>query len=145
MDAQPTSGRNARKRRRFNTRVEQRPKGFGWKGGRLEQLLQVPLDILFEVLSHLLPLDILLLARLSNKLRSVLMHRSALHAWKTARANVLGLPDPPAEMSEPAWADLVFDRHCSVCLAKGIWVIQWRLRMRLCKPCNDTIWVLSNS
>lgn len=60
------------------------------------------------------------------------MHRSALHAWKTARANVLGLPgmkievfitalvtngcsDPPAEMSEPAWADLVFDRHCSVC------------------------------
>ncbi|KAJ7284366.1 hypothetical protein C8J57DRAFT_1032040, partial [Mycena rebaudengoi] len=66
------------------------------------------------VLSYLLPLDILWLARLSNKLRPVLMHRSALHVWKMARGNVPVLPEPPPGMVEPAWANLVFTSHCHV-------------------------------
>jgi hypothetical protein len=106
------------------------------KTGRLSQLMNMPMDVLMEVrapflrqirciyssrhvnnaqiFGHLHPLDLLHLARTTKAFRRVLMHRSAISVWKTARATVPGLPDRPPEMSEPQWANLAFDPQCHV-------------------------------
>lgn len=62
---------------------------------RRQDLLQMPLDILFEVFGHLLPLDALNLARTPKALRNVVMHRSAVSIWKAAFSNLsVSLPCP---------------------------------------------------
>ncbi|KAF8844141.1 hypothetical protein BDN67DRAFT_871570, partial [Paxillus ammoniavirescens] len=82
--------------------------------GRLAGLMEMPMDILFEIFGHLMPLDVLRLARTTKQFRRVLMHRSSLSIWIAARKNVPDLPDCPPHMSEPQFANLVFDTHCHV-------------------------------
>jgi hypothetical protein len=112
------------------------PRRVGTKG-KLARLVAMPLDILFEVcshlhayvfhiltrldmshaqqiLGHLLPIDILHLTRTSKEFRSVLLSKAAICIWRSALANVPDLPACPPEMSLPAWANLVFDTHCHV-------------------------------
>lgn len=43
------------------------------------------------------------------------MDQSATSVWRTARSHVDGLPKCPEDMSEPAYAHLVFDVFCNVC------------------------------
>ncbi|KAG6873374.1 hypothetical protein C0995_016483 [Termitomyces sp. Mi166 len=95
------------------------------KRGRLEEISQLPLDILFEVTQltdslyrresdslalqiflQLDPIDILNLSRVSKPLRNILMRRSAAYIWKNARARIPGLPECPVDMSEPAYTNL---------------------------------------
>lgn len=86
--------------------------------GKLRDLPEMPLDILFEVFAHLLPLDILHLARTSKALRNILMRRSAVCIWRSAFSNRSRLPLPPPprpeDVTEPQWASLLFDTHCFV-------------------------------
>ncbi|PBK62586.1 hypothetical protein ARMSODRAFT_895554, partial [Armillaria solidipes] len=67
---------------------------------------------IFELLD---PLDLLHLSRLSKAFRRVLMSKSSISAWKSARRNIGGLPEPLHGLSEPAWANLVFVPICHVC------------------------------
>jgi hypothetical protein len=109
--------------------------------GRLAELLNMPIDVLFEVrkcyytlnchlleksqiFGHLHPLDVLNLARVTKDFRRILMHRSSSSVWKAARANVNGLPDCPPEMSEPQWAHLAFYQYCNVSLYSFIYRLQ---------------------
>ncbi|KAG6913438.1 hypothetical protein DXG01_006821 [Tephrocybe rancida] len=82
--------------------------------GQLEQMSQLPLDILFEIFGQLDPMDILNLTRTSKALRNMLMQRSATYVWKNARSHIPGLPDCPNDMSEPEYANLVFYPYCHV-------------------------------
>ena len=62
------------------------------------------------------PVDLLSLIRCTKMLRRTLMSRKAAVIWKRA-AKTLPLPPPecPADMSEPAWANLIFgDPKCQV-------------------------------
>lgn len=61
-----------------------------------------------------MPMDMLNLARTSKVFRRFLMTRTAVRLWKAARMNVDGLPDCPPHLSEPKYADLVFDTRCQV-------------------------------
>src|SRR5882762_4065449 len=69
---------------------------------------------LIQIFGHLLPLDILHLARATTDFRRVLLHKSSISVWKSVRANVPGFPECPSSMSEPAYANLAFDQHCHV-------------------------------
>ncbi|KAJ7161232.1 hypothetical protein C8R43DRAFT_1123715 [Mycena crocata] len=109
------------------------------KKGSLAKLLKLPLDVVFEILGHMDPGDVLLFARLTKELRGYLMHKSSISVWKKAWSNVPGFPDLPPAMSEPAWANLVFDRHCSACLARRVRLVHWRLRIRLCHLCDHKL------
>src|ERR1700692_674229 len=71
---------------------------------------------LLQIFGHLLPLDILHLARTTKDFRRVLLHKSSISVWKSARENIAGLPECPSSMSEPAYANLAFDQHCHVSL-----------------------------
>ncbi|RPD66387.1 hypothetical protein L226DRAFT_530487 [Lentinus tigrinus ALCF2SS1-7] len=109
------------------------------KGGRrrksLSMLPNMPLDILYEILSLLHPYDLLHLSRTSKAFRLLLMNRSAITIWRRARDNVLGLPNCPSDLSEPAYANLVFDPHCHFCIKARVSTVMWALRVRCCKTC----------
>lgn len=42
------------------------------------------------------------------------MHKSSLFLWKTALRQIEGLPDCPADLDEPEYANLVFYTRCHV-------------------------------
>ncbi|KIJ66489.1 hypothetical protein HYDPIDRAFT_129407 [Hydnomerulius pinastri MD-312] len=120
------------------TAVEQaKPKRPRWGpvAGRLAGLMEMPMDILFEIFGHLMPLDVLRLARTTKQFRRVLMHRSAISVWIAARRNVPDLPDCPPYMSEPKFANLAFDTHCHECLSPHIRSVDWRIGRRICSKC----------
>jgi hypothetical protein len=62
-------------------------------------------------------MDLLNLARTNKTLRQVLMSRKSMSVWISARrhAGATVVPEPPEDMSEPAWAQLLFGPAiCSV-------------------------------
>ncbi|KAK0472641.1 hypothetical protein IW261DRAFT_1661306 [Armillaria novae-zelandiae] len=78
--------------------------------GALAAFVDMPLDILLCRCELLDPHDLLHLARLSKAFRRV--SKSSISAWKSARSNIGGLPEPLYGLSEPAWANLIFVRVC---------------------------------
>jgi len=70
-----------------------------------------------QIFAELGPMDLVNLARTSKALRQVLMSRKSMSVWIVARRNatITKAPDPPEDMSEPAWALLLFGPAvCSV-------------------------------
>ncbi|KAJ7786572.1 hypothetical protein B0H16DRAFT_1401757 [Mycena metata] len=103
----------------------------------LSRLTGMPIDILFEIFGYCHPYDVLRLARVTKALRGLLLHKSASSVWRTARENLVpSMPEKPSDMSEPAWIHLVFDPVCHFCCAKGLRVVDWRLRVRICAKCT---------
>jgi hypothetical protein len=121
-----------------NSQVDQakakRPR-WGRVVGRLAGLMEMPMDILFEIFGRLMPLDVLRLARTTKQFRQLLVHRSSVSIWIAARKNVPDLPDCPPYMSEPQFANLVFDTHCHECLSPNIRSVDWRIGRRICSKC----------
>ncbi|KAK0233981.1 hypothetical protein IW262DRAFT_126179 [Armillaria fumosa] len=105
--------------------------------GLLQKVAETPLDVLFEIFSNLEPLDLLRLTRTTKDLRALLLRRSSSFVWKRARENVDGLPSLPEDLSEPKFAHLAFDKHCSNCLRLTKFV-QWEARTKYCRNCLDT-------
>ncbi|KDQ62087.1 hypothetical protein JAAARDRAFT_148747 [Jaapia argillacea MUCL 33604] len=113
--------------------------------GKLRMLPEMPLDILFEIFGHLLPLDLLRLAWTTKSLRRILMRRSARSVWIHTLANVPGLPECPPDLTEPQFSRLAFDPHCHYCGAPNIWNIAWVLRVRVCVKCQKKRFVYAYS
>ncbi|KAF9260775.1 hypothetical protein L218DRAFT_962097 [Marasmius fiardii PR-910] len=104
------------------------------RSSKLHMLPSLPLDLLFEIFGHLLPSDLLQLARTNKDLRNLLLRRSATTTWKTSFSNVTDIPCP-ADMAYPAWASLLYDRECHVCGTPNIRNINYFIRVRLCARC----------
>ncbi|KAF9218732.1 hypothetical protein BS17DRAFT_761974 [Gyrodon lividus] len=92
-------------------------------------------DVLFHIFSFLQPMDLLNLARTTKAFRQLLMRRSSVSVWKTARGGVEGLPDCPPDLSEPQYANLAFYSHCHNC-GNFVPTIHWQLRRRYCSSCR---------
>ncbi|KIJ60678.1 hypothetical protein HYDPIDRAFT_32099 [Hydnomerulius pinastri MD-312] len=103
--------------------------------GRLEMLPELNLDVLFQILGFLHPLDLLNLARTTTAFRQLLMRKSSAFIWKTARSQIGGFPDCPSDLSEPQYANLAFYPHCYGC-GNTVPTIHWRLRLRYCPACR---------
>ncbi|KAI1789087.1 hypothetical protein LXA43DRAFT_1096656 [Ganoderma leucocontextum] len=103
--------------------------------GSLSELMNMPLDVFFEVAGHLHPLDMLNLARTSKSFRSVLLAKSSRSAWIASLTSVDTLPSCPHNMSEPLYAALLFDHHCFLCGAERAKWVDYAIRLRLCKAC----------
>ncbi|KAJ7150392.1 hypothetical protein C8R46DRAFT_1124874 [Mycena filopes] len=126
------------------TKKEDAPKlpKYAKTKAKLSLLPSLPLDILFEVFGHLPPLDLLHLARTTQALRNILMHKSSISIWKSSLRQIPGLPERPQEMSEPAWANLIYSQHCHHCLSRRAQKVDWRLRTRICGECVKTANIL---
>ncbi|KAI0768938.1 hypothetical protein BC629DRAFT_806777 [Irpex lacteus] len=105
----------------------------------LQQIMSMPMDVIYEICVYLHPKDLLTLARSSKDLRSLFLSRTTLFLWKAARSNVPDMPPCPEDMSEPAYASLMFDTHCSTCGRRNSGRIYWRCRVRLCKSCYNEL------
>ncbi|EKM55155.1 uncharacterized protein PHACADRAFT_208680 [Phanerochaete carnosa HHB-10118-sp] len=103
----------------------------------LSLLTDMPLDVIFEIFSNLLPGDLIALSRSNKAFRTLLFHRSSITVWRSARNNVPGLPDCPPELSEPAYANLLFTTNCHYCGRQGTQIIEWLLLTRCCKSCRE--------
>ncbi|KAJ8520509.1 hypothetical protein ONZ45_g2690 [Pleurotus djamor] len=123
-------------KRRKVARVDGETKRVVPRGkGKLRNLPQMPLDILFEIFGFLTPLDVLRLARTTKDFRSVLMKRSAISLWKTVFDNVPGTPEKPEDICEPAWANFLFTNHCYQCFSPRPSHTFGGHYVRFCKRC----------
>ncbi|KAF9015809.1 hypothetical protein BDZ89DRAFT_962421, partial [Hymenopellis radicata] len=91
-----------------------------------------------QVFSYLEPLDLLRMSRTTKALRSLLMGKSSSGVWGRARLRMEGLPPMLEDLSEPEYANLLFDSHCHNCLKGATKYVQWQIRMRLCKECLES-------
>ncbi|KAI0755804.1 hypothetical protein C8Q74DRAFT_1452363 [Fomes fomentarius] len=104
--------------------------------GKLSMLINMPLDVFFEIASCLHPLDLLHLARTSKLLRAILLSRSSTSAWKAALSSAdSSIPTVPPGLSEPAYAALLFDRICFLCGGERANWVDYAVQLRLCKAC----------
>ncbi|KDQ12603.1 hypothetical protein BOTBODRAFT_34331 [Botryobasidium botryosum FD-172 SS1] len=116
------------------------PKRSRRKAGMLAPLItSMPLEILFEILSNLLPIDLLHLSWTNKAFRGILLRRSSIVIWEAARAQVPDLPECPADLNEVQYANLVFGTHCHECGKPNVRKVEWALRMRLCEKCRETM------
>ncbi|KAF8878920.1 hypothetical protein BD779DRAFT_1170672 [Infundibulicybe gibba] len=96
----------------------------------------MPLDIVFEIASHLAPRDLLALSRTSKALQKMLHSPNTSSVWRVARSNV-GAPDCSPGFSEPRWASLLFGRPiCKQCDTTNVHNIEFGIRRRVCIRCQ---------
>ncbi|KAI0705068.1 hypothetical protein C8T65DRAFT_809902 [Cerioporus squamosus] len=111
----------------------------GRRGG-LQDMPKMPLDVLLEIFGFLHPRDLLSLARTTKHFREFLMSRNTAHFWEKARKQVQDIPDKPAHLSEPAYANLLFCTHCHNCLKGGAHVTAyWDICARYCASCRREV------
>ncbi|KAI5122622.1 hypothetical protein M0805_008711 [Coniferiporia weirii] len=104
--------------------------------GRLEMIMEMPVEIFCEIAVNLTPHDLLNLARSSKSLRGFLMTKDSKLVWRTARESV-GLPECPPDLSEPQFADLLYCKGCYFCTASRAQTLHFPFRLRLCKNCSE--------
>ncbi|ORY88630.1 hypothetical protein BCR35DRAFT_350866 [Leucosporidium creatinivorum] len=129
-----------------STAVTKKAKGKGkGRAGKLEYFQSMPLDVLCEIAGHLDPVTLLAMSRVSKSFRSLFMSKSSKSIWHLARRNVF-LPDLQAEdMSEAAYASLVFERSCMVCGKPRASIVDYFIRARWCRSCKKTNLIAQNS
>ncbi|KAF8186280.1 hypothetical protein BJ912DRAFT_468674 [Pholiota molesta] len=103
----------------------------------LKDFVNLPLDIIYETVAYLEPLDLLTLARLSKEFRALFMSRSSLFIWRRVLGEVPDLPPCPQDLSEPQYASLMFEKFCMACgSSRGIINSDYKTRLRLCTTCS---------
>ncbi|KAJ7837706.1 hypothetical protein B0H13DRAFT_2105152 [Mycena leptocephala] len=104
-------------------------------------LLDLPLDILLEILKIVHPLDLLYLSRTNKALREFLLDRTSVSIWRGSLELVEGSPPQcPPYTNEVQWTRLLFEEVCHVCCSTlehdfsfdPIW---WEFGARYCSEC----------
>ncbi|KLO19539.1 hypothetical protein SCHPADRAFT_992778 [Schizopora paradoxa] len=107
--------------------------------GMLEKLLSIPLDIFFNILKYLGPVDLLSLARSCGALHEVLVTRQMKGVWKACldAHNVPPLPDN-IPINEVQLAAMLFENSCQACGAQALKNhFHDTLLVRLCLGCLE--------
>ncbi|OSX64969.1 hypothetical protein POSPLADRAFT_1136226 [Postia placenta MAD-698-R-SB12] len=101
-----------RRKTKANKPATKQPRRSKARGTTLEGIVDMPLDILQEIFAYLGPDDLLYLSRTSKALRTFLMNRASAFLWRMAFKNVDGLPERPEFLNEPAYANVLYSKHC---------------------------------
>ncbi|KAJ7087753.1 hypothetical protein C8R44DRAFT_26521 [Mycena epipterygia] len=108
------------------------------KRGKLRFITEMPLDILFEIFSHVFPVDLLNASRSSKALRDILLRKSVAFIWKQAYLNLNHSPPPcPDDLNEAQYANLLWGTRCFFCGVPST-VVAWQCRVRTCRDCIYT-------
>ncbi|QRV77840.1 hypothetical protein RhiJN_05855 [Ceratobasidium sp. AG-Ba] len=135
----PTTRKRVRKERKSSNQPSEPPvKRVRGKKGKLQGLMNMPIDVFTEISKYLYPIDLILLARANKFFRNLLMNRSAIQTWRYALSNVPDLPPCPKNMCEPQYAALMFSKHCSLCGKQALRPMDPELQVRLCPACRDS-------
>ncbi|KAG9024409.1 hypothetical protein FS837_005382 [Tulasnella sp. UAMH 9824] len=112
----PSSGKGKGKATSDQNQLITRRSG---RGGKLRDLMNMPVDIFTEVSSYLGPYDLRRLALTSKRLRDILMTKEARHIWKNAIASTPDLPECPTDLNEPQYIMSYFDSRAVMLVAKS--------------------------
>ncbi|KAH9922967.1 uncharacterized protein B0H18DRAFT_498915 [Fomitopsis serialis] len=97
----------------------------------------LPLDIIFEILSLLTPLELANLAQTNQAFHATITSPQASKIWKIARKAVWNVPDCPPKVSESAWARLIYGgAKCQVCGTPNVHKIDFAIMRRACVKCK---------
>ncbi|KAL1738469.1 hypothetical protein HDZ31DRAFT_78340, partial [Schizophyllum fasciatum] len=102
---------------------------------KLTALFELPLDIVYEIFSHLHPAHLLAVSRTNKALRGMLMCKNARSVWRKSFLNAPDIPPVPEDLNEPQYARLLFDKSCMSCQAPNTSTVAWASRWRCCKKC----------
>ncbi|OCB85980.1 hypothetical protein A7U60_g6875 [Sanghuangporus baumii] len=102
--------------------------------GKLLLMMSLPIDVLYEIGRHLLPLDLLYLSRTNRSLYNVFMSKSSRPTWIACR-NTIRMPPCPSNLNEPQYASLHFEKTCQACDHRKVEDVMYALSLRLCKCC----------
>ncbi|KAK0239425.1 hypothetical protein EDD85DRAFT_449636 [Armillaria nabsnona] len=116
--------------------TENKPTRARGKLGRLEGLMDMPLDVWYDIFAHLYPLDLLHLARSTKAFRTILMCKSSLFVWRIVRISE-SLPEPMPDFSEPAWINLLYEAICHLCHRNISRTIDFDFGARICSKCYE--------
>ncbi|KDQ08354.1 hypothetical protein BOTBODRAFT_569545 [Botryobasidium botryosum FD-172 SS1] len=137
----PKKRRKANPSKPKNGQVTRKRKGAR---GRLAPLVtEMPMDILFEIMSHLTPGDLLSLARTTKSFRSLLLKRLSIGIWRRSFAQFDDIPECPNDLHEPQFADLLFGHGCYNCGGKHSCEVEWEFRVRWCASCRKELFLYS--
>ncbi|KDR73920.1 hypothetical protein GALMADRAFT_250610 [Galerina marginata CBS 339.88] len=103
----------------------------------------MPLDVLFEIMGFLAPKDIINVSTTNKRFRETLQEKGALTIWKAARERS-GIPEPPTDMLEWAWAGLLFGTSCQNCGASTVHNVDFLLYRRSCTTCKKKHYVVES-
>lgn len=96
----------------------------------------IPVELFYEILGYLHPIDLIRVARTTKYLRFLVMRHSSSWIWGLAFARNPRIPPCPDDMPHPKWADLLFGPAvCQVCGA-GWANTDFKIRRRLCDTCS---------
>ncbi|KAF9642720.1 hypothetical protein BDM02DRAFT_3152142 [Thelephora ganbajun] len=132
LDSNSSPPPRKRARGRAVASVSKAKKG---KEKQASKLLEMPLDVMFEILSCVEPRDLLQLSRTSKALRGVIMSKSNKFIWFNSFAANEEAPECPEDISEPAWAQLLYSPFCQHCYSSRATDVYWVSYRRLCKKC----------
>ncbi|KAL1685564.1 hypothetical protein GGG16DRAFT_66062 [Schizophyllum commune] len=109
-------------------------------GAPSSALLDLPLDVLLEILTHVDPMSLRLVSRTSRALRDTLTGPRSNWIWRASYANTdHGLPPAPDDMTVPQFLSLLVDRVCDLCHAcpgsEYRVVRAWAARIKCCTDC----------
>ncbi|KAJ7248943.1 hypothetical protein C8J57DRAFT_1672025 [Mycena rebaudengoi] len=103
----------------------------------LSMLPGMHIDILYEVIGHLHPIDLIHLSRTSTDFRALLLARAAAPLWRDAFEGRRPLPACPQHISGRRWALLLFGvRRCEACGDPDT-SPDYIICRRLCTDCMD--------
>ncbi|KAI0029290.1 hypothetical protein K488DRAFT_88863 [Vararia minispora EC-137] len=106
----------------------------------LTSLISIPLEILFEILGHLDPYDLLQLSRSTKAFYRLLSSRACALLWRYVFSNPedCDAPPRPDDVTGFGWASLVFGgpicQRCGIVSAMSVHIL-YALRTRLCDTC----------
>ncbi|BGP50116.1 hypothetical protein JCM10450v2_006027 [Rhodotorula kratochvilovae] len=103
-----------------------------------DRLSTLPLDVLLLIFESASPGALLALVRTTKAFRRLLLARSPRteRLWAGARRNV-GWPELGAPLDEPEYAHLVEGWDCQLCGSTSDLIVEYPLRVRLCKTCDE--------
>ncbi|GAA5946585.1 hypothetical protein JCM10213_006637 [Rhodosporidiobolus nylandii] len=140
-DSDEWNGAPAKKRRKGKGKQKGRGKQKQKKEVRVDLLKKMPMDLVVEILSYLLPTELLVLSRVNKTYRALLTSKTAKSIWRTSR-RLIEMPDLEAnDISEMAYTALVFGKKCDVCDKGVLTRPDFYLRVRLCKDCRKDSFV----
>ncbi|BGP04422.1 hypothetical protein JCM10049v2_000223 [Rhodotorula toruloides] len=94
----------------------------------------LPIDLIFDIASHLDPCDLYVLSRTCKVFRSVVTGTNSQALWQEARARV-GLPELALPMTDLQYAHLLFGKGCTFCDRKNAGKPEPYFRARICTAC----------
>ncbi|GAA6005401.1 hypothetical protein JCM11491_003630 [Sporobolomyces phaffii] len=112
------------------------------RSGRLQSMVNLPLDVWFMIAEHLDPQSLLAMGRASKEMRSMFASRSSRGLWNVVKRSV-HLPDlESTDLNDLQLTHLIYGRNCYICGKPRAVLVDYCLRMRWCKFCRSKNLVL---